>query len=127
MEDSSDLFRLIKSLSKSEKRYFKMYASTHRTNSNAVKLFDEINGIKIVDEKAVLSTFGGTPFYKQLSVTKVYLQKYIMRSLRSFHAGTSVEFTLREMMNDVEILYKKGLFPELKKLLLKARKIEFWK
>ena len=45
MKAKSDLFQLIKSLTKSEKRYFKLYAKMHglHGNQNYLILFDQID------------------------------------------------------------------------------------
>ena len=53
MKTSDNLFKLVKSLSKSEKGYFKKYANFHVRNeqNNYTKIFDAIDNQKEYDEK----------------------------------------------------------------------------
>ena len=43
MKASGDLFTLIKSLTQTEKRYFKLFSSLQKGDKNYVKLFDAID------------------------------------------------------------------------------------
>ena len=56
---SEDLHKLIKSLSQSEKRFFKIYASRHviGEQNNYVQLFDAIANQKNYNEKAIKEKF----------------------------------------------------------------------
>lgn len=47
----NNLILLIKSLSKSEKRYFKLNSSIVKTNKKLIQLFDLIESDKITDER----------------------------------------------------------------------------
>ena len=49
MKPSAVLFDLIKSLTSSEKRYFKMYASLQKGNKNYKDLFNAIDSMQIFD------------------------------------------------------------------------------
>lgn len=76
-----DLFILIKSLSKTEKAYFKKYASIHSNKGQQqyLSLFDLLNDMTVYDEailKKKIAHLGIT----QLPVYKNYLYKIILRS-----------------------------------------------
>jgi hypothetical protein len=122
MKSPTDLFDLIKSLTKSEKRYFKLYASKHvKGTGNCVKLFDAIDIQERYDEPAIRQRFRRERFVKQLPVQKNYLYDLILRSLRAFHSSRTTEMRLKEMLFDVEVLYGKGLYDQCHELLARCR------
>lgn len=121
MKSPTDLFDLIKSMTKSEKRYFKLYASKHvKGTGNCVKLFDAIDGQERYDETEIRRRFRKERFIKQLPVQKNYLYDLILRSLRAFHSSRTIEMRLKEMLHDVEVLYAKGLYEQCHELLARC-------
>ncbi len=127
MIKKGSLFFLIKSLTKSEKRYFKLFAASDR-DSNYLQLFDYIDRQSDYDEAAVKRRFRGQAFAKQLHVTKIYLSKLILRSLRNYHANTSKYAELKDLLRDIEILHRKELLDQctvaIEKGIRIARKYE---
>ena len=120
---SDELFQLIKSLSKQEKRYFKLYASRHviGKKNKYVQLFDAIDKMATYDEPKVKKKFAGETFIKQLHVTKNYLYKLILNSLRLYHEkNTEDPFPI--LLRNAQILFKKGLIVQSEKVLDKAMK-----
>ena len=120
---SNDLFQLIHSLSKQEKRYFKLYASRHviGEKNKYVLLFDAIAKQEKYDEEKIKKKFANQVFIKQLHVTKNYLYKLIMNSLRLFNENKS-EDQFHNLMRNAQILFDKGLFEQGQKLVNKAKK-----
>ena len=108
MKKNEELFFLIKSLSKSEKRYFKV-SIPHTENAEYLQLFDAIDRQKTFDEEAIKSQFMDKAFVNQLTTIKNYLKNKIFQSLRSFHSKLSVNTELLDIIRNVEILYHKGL------------------
>ncbi len=104
------LFKLIKSLTKSEKRYFKLSLQSDKENKNYLALFDFIENQKKYDEATIKKHFAGKKFIKQLHVTKNYLSKLILRSLKNFHQKSSKDLILKSLLQDIEILFKKELY-----------------
>ncbi len=140
MSKKGNLFFLIKSLTKAEKRYFKLFASTGSANKNYLLLFDTIDRQKIYDENALRASFKNMAFSKQLHVTKIYLNNLILKSLRNYHAKISKGAELKDLLRDIEILFKKELFDQchyvIEKAIVLAKKYEhfpellelfFWK
>ncbi|MFZ1593345.1 MAG: hypothetical protein WAT27_14735, partial [Chitinophagales bacterium] len=84
MKPSDNLFKLIKSLDKSEKGYFKKFALGHGKNSNYILLFNAIDTQDVYDEEALLKKFKTQAFAKQIAVTKNYLWELILRSQRQY-------------------------------------------
>lgn len=124
MKNPSDLFQLVRSLSKSEKRYFKIYASRHviGEQNNYIKLFDAIDRQKEYDEEAVRKEFAAEVFIKQLSVTKNYLYRLILESMRAYHAERTPRAQVRGLLNDVDFLVGRRLFGQADKVIDKAIK-----
>lgn len=118
---STELHQLIHSLSKAEKRHFKLHASRVKRNGNMVRLFDAIEAQREYDEDKIREQFKGEVFLKQLTSTKHYLTKSILRSLHVQHLNVPYA-RLREQLHQIEILIDKGLHSIAKKLLEKTKK-----
>jgi hypothetical protein len=104
------LVELIKSMTKSEKRYFKMSANLQKGEKNYTLLMDAISSQKKYNEGLILKKFSDKKFSKNLGVAKSDLYKLIMNSLRQYHSQNSVSSRLTDMLKDAEILYRKGLY-----------------
>ena len=117
------LFILIKSLSKSEKRYFRLFCTREASGSIYLQLFDCIEKQSQYDEKAIKAIFKNEVFIRQLHVTKNYLRKLILKSLRNFHAGISKDAELKDILRNIEILYNKELFAHCETQLKSAERI----
>ena len=80
------LFELIKSLTKSEKRNFKLYAKRISLNEEAkfVRLFDIIDQLDEYNEDRIIQKGNGIKS-SQLSNLKAHLYKQILTSLRLNH------------------------------------------
>ena len=115
------LFVLIKSLSKSEKRQFKIFASRLETSSNTkfIELFNILDKSDLYDEKLILKS--GIIKKVQLSNLKSYLYKQILVSIRLNIPSQNVRYQLREQIDFATILYNKGLYKQSLKLLDKTK------
>ena len=125
MKVSDDLFQLIKSLEKQEKRYFKLFLSRsgERSSKNMVLLFDALEKQDGYDEAYIKNKFKDHTFSKQLHVAKNRLHKSILRSLELYHSENSLENTINRLMHQASILYRKGLVKQSYKILGKAKTI----
>lgn len=123
MKKSEELFVLIKSLSQSEKRYFRIFCSQVGQESNYLRLFDAIDAQDEYDEKSIKKKFKGQLFVKQLHVTKNYLRALILKSLRNFHAKSSRDAEVKDLLRNVEILFEKELYTHCNVELKKAGRI----
>jgi tetratricopeptide (TPR) repeat protein len=121
---SDNLHRLIKSLTKPEKRYFKVFSSRHiiGDENNYEILFDAIDRQEEYDEDKLLKKFKDKAFVQRFSITKNRLYGAILKSLDSFHSNSSVEAQLHRQIHAAEILYNKSLYDQSLKLLHSARK-----
>ncbi len=116
---SEDLFRLVRSLSKGEKRNFKLLAGllASEKDKKYVELFDVIDKQDAYNEGKVVrmmkDLYGG-----QLAVGKHYLFKLILKSLVYYRTNPSSD--LHNVAEQVKVLVEKDLYPQATKLLRKA-------
>ena len=118
-----NLFDLIKSLSKSEKRQFSLYAGRLGVNEQAkfMQLFaildkqNQYNEAQILEHKSISK--------KQLSNLKGHLYKQILISLRLNPIHQNIRLQIREQLDFATILYHKGLFGQSLKMLERAKGI----
>jgi hypothetical protein len=115
------LFVLVKSLSKSEKRQFKLYVGRLGVNTDAkfLALFNLLDKIKKYDEKTILGS--GIVKKAQLSNLKAHLYKQILVSLRLNPVNQTTRVQIREQLDFATILYQKGLYKQSLKILDKAK------
>lgn len=122
MTKKENLHALIKSLSKAEKRYFKLFTDSGGS-SNYMELFDCIDGMEDYDEEYIKNKFAGENFVKQLHVTKNYLIKQILKALRNYHSKISKTAEVSDILRNVEILFGKDLYDLCKYELARAGKL----
>ncbi len=123
MKPSTDLFDLIKSLTKSEKRFFKLSSSLQAGEKNYLKIFDAIDKQQVYEEADIKKQFAGERFVNHFPSEKNHLYKLILKSLRAYHADNSVSSLLKQEIKNIEILYKKALFAECNRFLIRAKKM----
>ncbi|TNF46952.1 MAG: hypothetical protein EP305_09365 [Bacteroidetes bacterium] len=123
MKPSTELFKLIKSLSKSEKRFFKLSSSLQSGDKNYLKIFDYIESQPKYDEEALKEEFKNETFIKHLPSEKNHLYKLILKSLRSYYSEQSVSSVLKQEIKNVEILYNKALYKECEKFVSRAKDV----
>jgi hypothetical protein len=125
MKASDNLFHLIKSLTKSEKRYFKIIAakkSEDGKGNNYLQLFNAIDKQEEYNEEKIIRQFSKSTFIKHLPSEKNYLYFSILKSLVLFHEGSMGFIELDDIRHCAMILYNKGLYDQCDKMLTKARK-----
>lgn len=122
MVKNDALFELIKSLEKSEKRYFKLFASRNQSKGNKyVKLFDALEKQKAYNEKEfLLQKRIGKEVSDNFRFNKHYLYNLILKCLNAYHSEISTEAKLKNMITSIEVLYEKGLFNQCKKIIKKG-------
>jgi hypothetical protein len=118
------LFQLIKSLEKSEKRNFKLFAKRNSGSENlkTVRLFDALDKMNEYDE-AVLLKKNKSISKQQLSNIKAHLYKQILSSLRIIKDDDNIDMQLHEQMDHARILYNKGLYLQTLKVLDKMKEM----
>ena len=120
-EQKDNLFILIKSLTKSEKRQFKLYVGRMGSNEDSkfLSLFNVMDKMLRYQEKIILEK--GIVTKQQLSNLKAHLYKQILISLRMNPVHKNIRILIREQLDFATILYQKGLYKQSLKLLEKAK------
>lgn len=112
------LYQLVKSLGKSEKRNFKLFARRNSSSDElkAVVLFDALDKMPEYNE-AVLLKKAPSITKGQLSNIKASLYRQILNSLRIIRDEDNIDMQLHELMDHARILYNKGLYLQALKVL----------
>ncbi len=118
-----NLFVLIHSLSKSEKRYFKLFVNRLGVNIDAkfLLLFNFLDKAEDYNEEAILKSKIVTK--QQLSNLKAHLYKQILVSLRLNPINQDIRSQIREQLDFASILYGKGLYKQSLKILDRAKTV----
>lgn len=124
MKATHDLHQLIRSMSMSEKRYFKIHASRHviGDSNNYIRLFDAIERQSSYDEDDLRQKFAGESFIRHLASEKHYLYNQVLDSLNYFNRNKTYLSRHSAIASTLEILLNRGLFDQCKKLIRKAKK-----
>ena len=123
-QKSDPLFFLIKSLTKTEKRHFRLFVkrSGNTDDVKFIKLFDVMESMKSYDDKLILKKVSSIKKI-QFSNQKAHLYKQILASLRHYHIGQNTDMQLRESLDHAKVLYNKGFYKQALKLLDKTKSI----
>lgn len=124
---SDHLFTLIKSLSKPEKRYFRIFTSGSGSGAktNYLLLFDAMDKLESYDEDLLKQKFKKKAFVHRFSLTKNRLYSTILRSLDAYYSKSSIDAELRRLLHSVELLYKKSLYDQSYKMLRSAKRLAY--
>ncbi|MFN5417478.1 MAG: hypothetical protein ACK5B9_10510 [Flavobacteriia bacterium] len=119
------LHDLIKHMSKSEKRYFKVFSSRHTIGeeNNYIILFDYIELMDEYNESKIFEHFKNEAFLNKFSITKKRLYDHIINALDNFHSSNSIDAQIYKLLNSAEILYQKSLYNQSIKQLKSAEKL----
>ncbi|MBZ0204609.1 MAG: hypothetical protein K8I03_16480 [Ignavibacteria bacterium] len=125
MKATDDLFQLIKAMSKTEKGYFKKFASKQTIGSKNVyvRLFEAIELQNEYDEEQIKTKFKGEKFAATLYSTKNYLFNLVLKSLSAYHSEKFAVSKLNNILTELNVLFEKGLYKQFKTLLNKAIEI----
>jgi hypothetical protein len=123
MKASPDLHQLIKSMSMSEKRHFKLFSSGHvgGDSKNYLRLFDAISRQENYDEEKIRQEFGGDSFVRHLPAEKNYLYAHLLESLNAFNREKTFLARHANYLISIELLFNRGLFSQSQKLIRKAK------
>lgn len=127
MIQSEDIFFLIRSMSPSEKRYFKVFASRHTIGdkNDYVKLFESIDRQKKYDERSLNVSSLSKTLKSNFPVAKAYLYKMILKSMRVYRLDTGIDNELEGMIEAADYLYQKSLYKQSNRMLQRAKKYAY--
>ena len=123
---SDRLYRLIHSLSGSEKRYFKLFAREGGGGDNKyLRLFEAIEQQAEFDEEALKQRiYGPDPIEsRKYSELKNYLFEWILKSLQAYDEKTSADYRLKSTLLGVRALFRRSRYEDALYWLEKARRL----
>lgn len=131
---TDELFQLLKSLEKAEKRNFKLYVQRNSGSSDLkiIQLFDALDKMEDYDEELLLRKNKGIQ-KQQLPNLKAHLYKQMLASLRILKDDNNIDIQLHEYMDYARILYNKGLplqslktLDRIKEIARSNNQVTFW-
>ncbi|SNR63100.1 hypothetical protein [Hymenobacter mucosus] len=121
-ESSDPVFQLIKSLTRTEKRHFRLFANRQGSTDGLkfLQLFDALDDMERYDEERVLAR---VPAIKKVQVAnlKANLYRQLLASLRMYHAGQNLDIQLHEQLDYARVLYNRGLYQQSLRMLEKVK------
>jgi hypothetical protein len=121
---TDDLFQLVQSLQKAEKRNFKLYITRNSGSEDLkiVQLFDALDKMKQYDEAALLKK---VPSIKkqQLPNIKAHLYRQLLASIRLLSNEENIDIQLHQQLDYARILYNKGLYLQSLKILERLKEL----
>jgi len=123
---SKKLYNLVKSLSGSERRYFKLSVNPNGDSNNKyTKLFDGVWNQEEFDDSILQNLVYGNAKLetRKYSELKNYLYSQILKSLQGYDSNSSVIYKVRNYLLNVKVLFKRSLFSDCLEELNKARKL----
>jgi tetratricopeptide (TPR) repeat protein len=124
---SNELFLLINSLTKTEKKYFKGHTLNTGGNKDYIKVFDAINRQtkteSVYNEDLLRSKIKDIKIIRNLSAIKNYLYNSILSALINYSARTTLKYKVSRLIDSIEMLSDKGLYKSALKLIKSTRKL----
>ena len=124
---TDSLVNLIHSLTKAEKRSFKLYANRNSSSPEELKflqLFDFIDKNQNYSEEIAVVKLKNIK-KSQLSNIKAHLYKQLLTSLRLQYISHHIEIEIRETIDYATVLYQKAFYHQALKILEKAKQLAF--
>lgn len=116
------LFSLVNSMSKSEKRYFRLTTELQQGEKGYLTLFDFLESSKGFDDTLhtrLKKLFPGS----SIEPARKHLYHVLIRSLRQFNNDQDIESRLMTWLQDSRILYSKGLYELSLYQLVKVKRV----
>jgi hypothetical protein len=117
-----DLYDLVKSLSKSEKRFLKLTASASDINPALITLFNTIElASQYKEDFYTKSSKSKTETLQIKSQTSENLYNFILKCLRSFHSESSASYIIKDEIINILNLFDKAQYKQCRKILNKQK------
>jgi hypothetical protein len=120
---SDDVFRLIRSMHRAEKRHFKIFSKRHiiGKENKYVRLFEAIDGQKKYDEPGLQKKTGAGS--KTFADQKNQLYRLILRSLVIYHDEKTADAEIRFLLNCADLLIRRELYAQAQKTIRRAKNL----
>jgi len=125
MKKKEALYDLVQSLTKNEKRFFKIYASRHtiRGKNNYVKLFEALDSLKEYDEVKLRQKVREESFVKHFAGEKSHLYNMILECLNIYHKDSSIDRHINKYTNIARVLSDKQLDEQGIRIVEKVKRL----
>lgn len=120
-----ETYELVKSLTKTEKRYFKLYCRFQRGDKSYLVLFEIIDSQKIFSEKIISQKFLAKNRSTNFPAVKKYLFDQLVASLKAYGRYKDLDSDHTDLIETYKVLHYKGLHGQSGKLLNKIKSITF--
>ncbi len=123
-QQTDHLVQLIRSLTKAEKRHFRLFVTRNQASDNILflQLFDVIEKYKDYEEEIILKKIPQIK-KRQLSNLKAHLYKQLLMSLRLLSKNYNKDIEIREKLDYAKVLYTKGLYRQSLEMLDKTKNL----
>jgi len=125
MKQESDLFDLIQSMDKNEKRYFNLNSKLQKGNKTYIELFAALTLEKLYNEKSFKQKHKGKRFIKNFAYNKNHLYSLLVRSLINYSHTVTVDGKMHTMIAECWILFNKAMYKRYFRALAKAKKFAY--
>ena len=122
----NNLHELILSMSKNEKRYFKIESGVYGSgNKDYLMIYEILEKQKQYDPKKYKQQLRSAGFkrFGQLAVIQNYLYEFILKTLVKYKNSMKSIHQVNRLLEQVDLLYDRGLTKQAKKKLNQAKKI----
>lgn len=121
-QQTNNLLQLILSLTKGEKKHFRLLVTRHQAGEAPLflKLFDVLDKHKVYDERLILKKLPAIK-KQQLSNLKSHLYKQLLSSIRMLNRTHNLDIEVREQLDYARLLYNKGLYLQSLDILDKSK------
>lgn len=119
---SDSLHTLVHSLSQTEKRYFKLFASkqVQGKKANYLLLFESLLEQDAYSEMGLKVKLQGSGIERHFQSAKSHLKRQILKAMRSYREDRDLDQQLRNILIDIDFLWEKGMGKEAEKLVRKT-------
>lgn len=117
------LFDLVKSLTKAEKRHFKLSKSYKEGNTGYMDLFDYLDQASHYKEAEAANHMKEIGYKGNYRAIKDYLYKKLLQTLRTFHTKKFDPTGFYESYRNADLFRRKGLYKHFNKEIRKMEKI----
>ena len=118
---SDHLFRLIKTLTKGEKRAFRMKASSGKKAKKYLAIFNVIDRQDVYDEAAIKAKFKSESWVGRFNAAKEYLYTALLEELSAYNQTHDPQYQLSELLIRIRVLQNKGFYTHSGKLIERAK------
>lgn len=117
-----DLYDLVKSLTKSEKRFLKLNASAINFPANLIQLFDTIEDAEdFTEDLFTKKSKSKLDALQAGSLQSETLYNFILQCLRAFSAESNAAFIIKDEITNILNLFDKAQYKQCRKILNKQK------